>query len=100
MLKGSPLDQWKQAERLPPPAIALPTGPIPGPKRLPRPTGRSTTQLELNWCLVSKSETARSWLGAQELMTWLANPPTLPPLVSTKLMRSAFDPTSMDFENV
>src|ERR1700680_3199889 len=100
MLKGSPLDQWQRPERVQSPTSALASGPMPGRQGLPGPTGRSTTQLELIWCLVSKSETARSWLGAQELMTWLANPPTLPPLVSTKLMRSAFDPTSMDFENV
>ena len=58
------------------------------------------TQLELIWWRMSKSETARNWFGAQELMTWLEKPPTLPPLTSNRFTRSALEPTSIDLENV
>src|SRR5215469_14540006 len=100
MLNGSPVDQWNSPVTLQPPTRALPSLPIPLPKALPRPIGRSITQFELIWCFRSKSETARNWSGCQELMTWLEKPPTLPPLVSNTLIRSALEPTSIDLENV
>src|SRR5207248_8456850 len=64
-----------------------------GAKARPFPNGSSAIQLALNWCVASKSDTARNALGSQELMICPLNPPHCP-------MRSASELMSMDFENV
>ena len=55
-------------------------------------TGNSQTQLALIWCVVSKSDTARSCFGSQALITWSPNPPAKLAFPSKRLTRSALDP--------
>src|SRR5437870_2396033 len=95
MVKGKPLLQRSNPDNCHPPTNAFSQPLIPEPQARAWPTGNSYTQLVLIWCRVSKSDTARSCFGDQELMIWLAKPPP-----SNWLIRSALEPTSMDLENV
>jgi len=94
-VKGNPLVQRARPLKPQPPRSASTTPWEPLPQDRPLPKGSSHTQFALIWCLVSKSETARHWLGLQALMTWLLN---AMPLLSKPLTRSALEPTSIDFE--
>src|SRR5271157_4246526 len=69
MVVGKPLVQRARPDHCQPPIIPFSNLPEVAAKLLPRPKGSSYTQLVLNWWVVSKSDTARSWPGDHELMT-------------------------------
>src|SRR5215471_6489718 len=92
MLIGKPLVHRKSPDSCQPPTRASSPLPIFRPMARFRPKGRSAIQLELNWCVVSKSEGARNWKGDQEFTTSL---PPIPPKVPT---RSASEERSIDLE--